>query len=179
MAKRKEAITGVSVFANLDEKRPAPRSLHAAPTPATVTTAPWAPLPRHRDAEAFERLRDRADERGDSVPSVGLVVLGPPAEYRPRLGFASSFFGGGGLRAREAPADSVPAFACLCGSDERYAVEAADRARALKAAGCKRVLIAGRPGALEAALREAGVDGFIFVGCDVVKTLSELLGAQS
>ncbi|HWE28128.1 MAG TPA: hypothetical protein VHB97_09010 [Polyangia bacterium] len=136
-------------------------------------------MPRHRDAEAFERLRDRADELGAAVPAVGLVVLGPPAEYRPRLTFAASFFGGGGLRAREVAADVVPAFACLCGSDERYAAEAADRARALKAAGCARVLLAGRPGALEATLREAGVDGFIFVGCDVVKTLAELLGAQS
>jgi methylmalonyl-CoA mutase len=178
LAKRKESLTGVSVFANLDEKRPTP----ARPNGGWVVAGPgpWMPLPRHRDAEAFERLRDRADQLGAATPTVGLVTLGPPAEYRPRLTFASSFFGGGGLRAREAAADSVPAFACLCGSDERYAAEAADRARALKAAGCKRILLAGRPGALEASLREAGVDGFIFVGCDVVKTLSELLlGAQS
>jgi methylmalonyl-CoA mutase len=177
LAKRKESLTGVSVFANLDEKRPEPsrpRRTHTA-----TSGSPWPPLPRHRDAEAFERLRDRADELGAAVPAVGLVVLGPPAEYRPRLTFASSFFGGGGLRAREVAPDVVPAFACLCGSDERYAAEAADRARALKAAGCARVLLAGRPGALEATLREAGVDGFIFVGCDVVKTLAELLGAQS
>jgi methylmalonyl-CoA mutase len=177
LAKRKEAITGVSVFANLDEKRPQPAHAHATHTASS--DSPWPPLPRHRDAEAFERLRDRADELGATAPTVGLVVLGPAAEYRPRLTFASSFFGGGGLRAREVAADVVPAFACLCGSEERYAAEAADRARALKAAGCSRVLLAGRPGALEASLREAGVDGFIFVGCDVVKTLAELLGAQS
>ena len=177
LAKRKESLTGVSVFANLDEKRPEPTQPQRAP--AASGAAPWPPLPRHRDAEAFERLRDRADELGAAVPVVGLVVLGPPSEYRPRLTFASSFFGGGGLRAREVAADVVPAFACLCGSDERYAAEAADRARALKAAGCQRVLLAGRPGAHEATLRAAGVDGFIFVGCDVVKTLAELLGAKS
>jgi methylmalonyl-CoA mutase len=177
LAKRKEALTGVSVFANLDEKRPTA----ARPNGGWVVAGrgAWPPLPRHRDAEAFERLRDRADQLGAAAPTVGLVTLGPPAEYRPRLTFASSFFGGGGLRAREVAAGAVPAFACLCGSDERYAAEAADRSRALKAAGCKRILLAGRPGALEATLREAGVDGFIFVGCDVVKTLSELLGAQS
>ncbi len=50
---------------------------------------------------------------------------------------------------------------------------------ALKAAGCERVLVAGRPGALEATLRDAGVDGFIFVGCDAVATLSELLDRTS
>lgn len=177
LAKRKEALTGVSVFANLDEQRPTPARANVAH--AVAGKPPWPPLLRHRDAEAFERLRDRADQLGAATPTVGLVTLGPPAEYRPRLTFASSFFGGGGLRAREVAADAVPPFACLCGSDERYAAEAADRARALKAAGCQRILLAGRPGALEATLREAGVDGFIFVGCDVVKTLSELLGAQS
>ena len=52
-------------------------------------------------------------------------------------------------------------------------------ATALLAAGCGRVLLAGRPGPLEASLREAGVDGFIFVGCDVVATLSDLLGDLS
>ena len=39
----------------------------------------------------------------------------------------------------------------------------------------RRVLLAGRPGALEGALREAGVDDFIFAGADVVATLSRLL----
>ena len=51
------------------------------------------------------------------------------------------------------------------------------RPEALKAAGCRRVLLAGRPGALEAALREAGVDGFLYAGCDAVTFLSELLDA--
>jgi hypothetical protein len=37
----------------------------------------------------------------------------------------------------------------------------------------------GRPGALEASLREAGVDGFVFLGGDVVATLTEILGARS
>jgi methylmalonyl-CoA mutase len=41
------------------------------------------------------------------------------------------------------------------------------------------VLVAGRPGALEASLREAGVDGFLFVGCDAVATLSDLLEGLS
>jgi methylmalonyl-CoA mutase len=41
------------------------------------------------------------------------------------------------------------------------------------------VLLAGRPGELEAPLRAAGVDDFIFAGCDVVATLGSLLGARS
>ncbi len=54
-----------------------------------------------------------------------------------------------GLRAREAAEPLAAAVAIICGSDERYATEAADRARAAQAAGCARVLLAGRPGALE------------------------------
>jgi methylmalonyl-CoA mutase len=160
VAKRKEPITGVSEFANLGETLP------ARPAPAR----PGA----HRDAEAVEALRDRADALG-AAPRVTLSLLGPPAEHRARAGFARGFFAAGGFAVEErAEAPGSAAIACLCGADERYASEAADRARALKAAGVRRVLLAGRPGALEADLRAAGVDGFVFVGADVVATLSAL-----
>ena len=61
--------------------------------------------------------------------------------------------------------------ACLCGSDDRYAAEAADAARALGAAGVSRLYLAGKPGDKEATLREAGIDEFIHVGVDVVACL--------
>ena len=172
IAKRKTPILGVSEFANLDEKLPQP--IPSADTAARDEGA----LPVHRDAEAFEELRARAEASG-SAPTALLVTLGPLAESRPRAGFAAGFFAAGGIRPREGTADEKVAIACLCGSDERYAAEAAPRARALKAAGCGRVLVAGRPGSLEATLRDAGVDGFIFVGCDAVATLSELLDSRS
>ena len=172
IARRKEPITGVSEFANLDEQR-LPRG---GSPPAPVSAAA---LPRHRDAEAFEALRDRADAivAAGRAPSVALISLGPPAEHRARLGFAQGFFATGGLRTHAATSVEPTTVACLCGSDERYPAEAAPAARALKAAGCKRVLLAGRPGALEPPLREAGVDGFVFVGCDAVAALADLLGA--
>ena len=167
IATRKVGVLGVSEFGNLDEKLPRPAQKREAP-PHDATA-----LPMHRDAEPFEALRLRADA-SPRRPEALLVALGPLAESRARVGFAINFFGAGGIRAREgAPAEV--AIACLCGSDERYAAEAVDQARALKAAGCRRVLLAGRPGALEAALREAGVDGFLYAGCDAVALLSELL----
>jgi methylmalonyl-CoA mutase len=131
-------------------------------------------LPSHRDAALFEELRARAASKAHA-PEVVLVTLGAFAESRARVGFAQNFFASGGLRAREVTTDEKARVACLCGTDERYAAEATTRARALKAAGCERVLLAGRPGALEASLREAGVDGFIFVGCDAVAVLGELV----
>jgi methylmalonyl-CoA mutase len=170
VAKRRMPILGVSEFANLDEKLPLP--LPARDGVATSANA----LPVHREAEPFERLRLRADALTPS-PEAALVALGALAESRPRVGFAAGFFGAGGIRTHETTRDEPAVIACLCGSDERYAAEAVDRARALKAAGCKRLLLAGRPGPLEAALRDAGVDGFLFVGCDVVAVLSDLLDA--
>jgi methylmalonyl-CoA mutase len=167
IAKRKIPVLGVSEFANVDEKLPQPP--HAD---APVAGASFA---RHRDAQPFEDLRLRA-EGLTPRPEALLVTLGPLAESRPRAGFATNFFAAGGIRARETTRDEPAKIACLCGSDDRYAAEAVDRARALKAIGCSRVLLAGRPGAQEAALREAGVDAFLYAGCDAVGVLSELLG---
>ena len=73
---------------------------------------------------------------------------------------------------REAFAASGAALACLCGSDEIYASDAAEAARMLRAAGAKQVYLAGRPGEREAALRAAGIGAFIYVGCDVVEALA-------
>ena len=44
----------------------------------------------------------------------------------------------------------------------------------MKAAGAKFVLMAGRPGEQEAALKTAGVDQFLFAGADAVATLKDL-----
>ena len=170
VAKRKEAVVGVSEFANLanlgEPRRKPPVRFVEDPIPPA--------LPIHRDAEPFEALRDRAEPLG-SDGTVSLSLLGPPAEYRARVGFAVGFFAAAGLVAKTDAAHAQ--VTCICGSDERYAAEAAARARELKAAGLQRVLVAGRPGALEATLREAGVDDFIFVGCDAVTVLSSVLSS--
>ncbi len=171
LARRKEAITGVSEFANLGETLP---SAPAAP-PASSDAA----FPLRRDAAPFEALRDAADAiaaaRGKR-PRVALAPLGPLAEHKPRATFAQNFFQAGGFTVDEDASSAADAAAvCLCGSDERYAAEAVEAARLLRASGARRILLAGRPGALEASLREAGVSGHVFVGCDVVATLHELL----
>jgi methylmalonyl-CoA mutase len=161
IAKRRVPILGVSEFANTGEKLPG-----AAPSIDISTT-------HHRDAEAFEALRVRADRSTDKLEIV-LSTLGPLAESRARASFASGFFAAGGISSHESAIVTTAKIACICGSDDRYATDAVARARSLKRR-CQRVLVAGRPGALEKDLREAGVDGFIFVGCDLVATLSDLL----
>jgi methylmalonyl-CoA mutase len=62
--------------------------------------------------------------------------------------------------------------ACLCSSDKVYADRAAAAASALQAAGAKHIYLAGRPGELEAALRGAGVQAFIFAGGDALAILN-------
>jgi len=65
--------------------------------------------------------------------------------------------------------------ACLCGSDAVYAREAADAAKALKAAGAGTLFLAGKPAERKADLRQAGVDTFIHVGCDALAILRSIL----
>ena len=60
--------------------------------------------------------------------------------------------------------------ACLCASDAVYTSEAVPAAQALATAGA-RLALAGRPGEQEQALRTAGVEIFIFAGCDVLAAL--------
>jgi methylmalonyl-CoA mutase len=144
-------------------------------------------LPCRRLAEPFEALRDASDralERTGERPKVFLANLGSLADFTARATFAKNFFEAGGIaavtndgfRSRE---DMLAAFnasgaglVCLCASDAGYAVDAAEAATALRAAGATHIYLAGRPGELEAALKAAGVGTFIYVGCDVVATLT-------
>jgi methylmalonyl-CoA mutase len=163
IAKRKEPIVGVSEYANLGETLPS-----AIPDRAAS--------PGHRDAEGFEALRDRMADRARDVV---LVQLGTPAESRARVGFAKSLFATAGIAAREVTVGDalggVPDVACLCGSDDNYAAHAVAIAAELRESGAVKIALAGRPGALEKALRDAGVHAFVYVGCDVLAALEELL----
>ncbi len=160
LAARRAPIVGVSEFANLGEQLPS--------EPIAITTM------GHRDSEQFELLRVKVENSPNPVEAL-LVTLGSFTDSRPRVGFANGFFAAGGIRSRETTQNEHTSIACLCGTDEQYAAEAVARVKALRAAGVHKVLLAGKPGALEKELRAAGIDGFIFVGCDVISTLSEAL----
>jgi methylmalonyl-CoA mutase len=64
--------------------------------------------------------------------------------------------------------------ACLCSSDEVYGEQAGATAVALKAAGASRLLLAGRPAALQDQLKQAGIDDFIAVGVNLLQILLHL-----
>jgi methylmalonyl-CoA mutase len=69
---------------------------------------------------------------------------------------------------------SGAALACLCSSDKIYAGQAIAAAKALQASGAKHIYLAGRPGELEATLKAAGVNHFIFAGGDALAALQEV-----
>ena len=66
--------------------------------------------------------------------------------------------------------------AAASGLAGRIADAHGDAAAALKAAGARHIYLAGRPGALEPALRGAGVQSFIYEGCDALALLEAAHG---
>lgn len=196
---RRRPIVGVSEFAQVEERVPPHHSLEeplatprlslppeAAPSAPAVCT----PLVCERLSAPFEALRTRADElageRGKR-PRALLVNLGPIASHEARAGFAQGYFEAGGFAvltndgfasvaaAAEAFATSGADVAVLCSSDVLYAELAAPAAQALAVHGPRAIVLAGNPGAAEVAYRAAGITHFIFLGDDVVETLSALL----
>ncbi len=187
IAKRKDVLTGASEFPYLNEKKPDVLEVKPAALPWTdevvLTFDALAPI---RLAAPFEELRDRSDDmlaKSDKRPAVFLANLGTPADFTARATFAKSFFETGGIEALGNDGFPDPAalaatfkasgakLVCLCSSDKVYAAQAVAAAQALHAAGAKHIYLAGRPGDLEPALREAGVTGFIAAGGDALATL--------
>lgn len=181
LARRREPITGVSEFPHLAEP-----PVHREPAPAPIGGG----LPRVRRDDAYERLRSRSDAHlatSGARPKVFLAALGPVAAHTARLAFAANLFQAGGIETVQEPgpvdAESVAeAFArsgartaCLCASDAVYGEQAAAVAAALKSAGAVRVHLAGKPGERREEFTAAGVDSFVFAGCDAVEVLSSAL----
>ncbi|WP_131096713.1 methylmalonyl-CoA mutase subunit beta [Streptomonospora litoralis] len=179
IAHRRDPITGVTEFPDLDEE---PIEREPLPTAASAASA----LPRRRYAQDFEELRDRSDAHRAATgarPRVFLATLGPVATHTARAAFAGNLLRVGGIEAAGGESaggaeEAVAAFsasgarvACLCGSDKVYAEHAADTAAALKDAGAERVLLAGRPAAVS---EGAAVDDFCFAGCDALGLLAGL-----
>ena len=158
-------------------------------------------LPSLRQAQAYEALRDASDawlaEHGRR-PRVFLANLGPIPKHRVRALWCGNFLGAGGFEVlgndgfdtiEQAAAGCASAVreqgalaAVICGPDPVYPDMVPALAPALRAAGAQRVLMAGRPGAHQAAFEQAGVDGFLFLGCDVLALLATLqrhLGVQA
>jgi methylmalonyl-CoA mutase len=179
VARRRDALIGATLFPNLAE---AEAPIEQAPRARRdLNGKPLAPI---RLAEPFEALRNISDRlmatRGQR-PKVFLANLGTAAEFTARATFAKNFFEAGGIEALGGEGDAQAlasvfsatgtALACLCSTDAVYEREAPAAAQALKTAGAKHIYLVGRPSERESAFKSAGVQSFIYDGCDVLATL--------
>ena len=187
IATGRQDLTGISAFPLLGddgvEVEPAP------PAPPVEGEQMVRALVPHRLAEPFEALRDAADTfiaRTGTEPQVFLASIGAVIDHTQRSTWIKNYLAAGGIKALTSdgygtPEEAAKAFkasgaglACICSSDSLNELHAAPTAKLLKQAGASLVLMAGRPGEREAALREAGVDQFLFAGADAVATLKGL-----
>jgi methylmalonyl-CoA mutase len=193
IARRQDPLTGVSIYPNLYE--PAVTVDATAPL-AAESAAALAPI---RLAEPFEALRDVSDRvfaATGARPKIFLANLGTTADFTARATFAKNFFEAGGIEAVEAPGDAGidpgalasayqsagAALVCLCSTDKLYDSKGSEAARVLEAAGARHIYLAGRPGEREAAFKAAGVQSFIYEGCDALATLKaayDILGIET
>jgi methylmalonyl-CoA mutase len=141
-------------------------------------------------ARPFEALRDASDAWAVAHghrPRVFLANMGPVSHHTARATYAKNFFEAGGFEvignsgfkaadeAAKAFVKSKATVAVVCSSDKLYPDVVPQVAPKLKAAGAHSVVLAGNPGANETAWRAAGVDRFIFIKCDVLATLQQML----
>jgi len=168
-------------------------SVALAAAPDKDLPARVEPLSIHTYAAAYEELRDASDQytaKTGARPLVFLANMGTPAECIARATYALNFFEAGGFgvlnndgfkdpeAAAAAFRESGAKVAVICSTDKKYQTAVEATAPRLKAAGARTVILAGNPGANEAKYRASGVDRFIFVRCDVLGTLHELLQAE-
>jgi methylmalonyl-CoA mutase len=182
----RQQLTGVNAFPLLGddgvkvEPWPQPPGFTASKQPS-VSVAPLKPL---RLGEAFEALRDAADVHGGF--EVFIASMGEIIDHNVRTTWTQNYLAAGGIKALvsdgyKTPEEAADAFkasgakaACICSSDAVNAALAEPTAKALKAAGAKLVLMAGKAHEREEALKKAGVDQFLFAGADAIATLRGL-----
>ena len=192
VARAKEKITGSNEFPDIAEKPLSVLAPFDACAGGEATADPKTLLPS-RLSEPFEALRRCSDAhlaQTGARPRVFLATLGPVAAFTARANFSKNFFEAGGVEAVFGPttedtAEIAAAFrasgaklACLCSTDAIYCDAAKPAALALRGAGAT-LYLAGRPGDLEAELRQAGVERFIFAGCDMLPMLQRAIEEAS
>jgi methylmalonyl-CoA mutase len=168
VATRSRPLTGLTEFPNLHEERPERRPYGRTPVV-------------HRYGEAFEQMRD---DRA-STP-VFLATMGRIAQHTARATFAANLFASGGIDTVtpsgrcEGVDDVVDAYreageapvVCLAGPDSAYEEWGSDLVVALREAGARHVIVAGKA--------DIGADENAVAGLDALDFLSrtrEELGA--
>ncbi|CTQ51615.1 Methylmalonyl-CoA mutase small subunit [Roseibium album] len=141
-----------------------------------------------RVSAPFERLRSMTDElerRTNKPATIFLASIGSLAQFTARATWTANAFAVGGFGAVGpsvyhsldelvvAYRESGAMMACIVSSDAVYEGQAEATARALKEAGAGYLYLAGKPGSREQAFAEAGVDSYLYAGCNLLALLEE------
>ncbi|MBQ9284993.1 MAG: methylmalonyl-CoA mutase small subunit [Bacteroidaceae bacterium] len=188
VGKRKEFLLGTNQFPNFTEKSEGKEPLAAACGHCCHEAAEESEIPAlktSRLASDFETLR-LTTEKAAKQPVAFMLTIGNLAMRQARAQFSCNFLAAAGYKvvdnlgfptveegvqaAVKAGADIV----VLCSSDDEYADYGVPAFEALKAADPKAIfIIAGAPACSED-LKAAGIENFIHVRVDQLKTLKEL-----
>lgn len=165
VASRRRPVTGLTEYPHLDETLP-------------ERTGDGDGVRRY--GAAFEELRDAPLET-----PVFLATMGPIAAHTTRATFAANLFAAGGVRVAAAgPTDGVDAVvaaytgedgprpvACLCGTDAAYTEWGSELVAALREAGARHVVVAGKA--------DVGADDRCHAGMDALDFLRRTRGVLS
>ena len=191
VGKRKEFLLGTNQFPNFTEKSEGKEPADGCVCCCGTATHPtceepaFAALKTSRLASDFEALR-LTTEKAAKQPIAFMLTIGNLAMRQARAQFSCNFLAAAGYKvvdnlgfptveegveaAVKAGADIV----VLCSSDDEYADYGVPAFNALKAADPKAIfIIAGAPACAED-LKAAGIENFIHVRVDQLKTLKEL-----
>jgi methylmalonyl-CoA mutase len=180
---RKRTLVGVSQFADLSSPRIEPPQKQRDPLsklPEIKTIEPF------REAEVIEKIRYYLNK--SKSLSAFLAVFGDASKRSARAGFAKDFLAMAGIKSNlgdpsVALLDQLKSsfalkadIVVLCAADEDYA----SAVELLKTDQWPNglVWIAGKPSD-EIALKKAGIDDFIFLGCDAESIFQKVLVAES
>jgi methylmalonyl-CoA mutase len=130
--------------------------------------SPPASMTSVRDAEPFEHLHTGPEAR------VSLVIVGERRPIEARIEFVRELVECGGLAPVVGESDARAAV--ICAADAAFTSEVPTLVDALARRGVS-VFVAGKPGAAEQMLRDAGAKGFVAMGDDVVVFLQALRAA--
>ena len=140
------------------------------------------PIRRCRGATGFEKLRLATEKHSVKRPVVFMLTIGNPVMRKARAGFSSSFFACAGYQIIDNPGFNTPEegvkaalnssadIIVLCSSDEEYTEIATSVHKLVKNKAI--LVVAGAPACMDE-LKARGIENFIHLRSNVLKTLKE------